>query len=67
MTEEDLRKFIKKVEQLNEMIRSLETSPSRRKQLSDCSSHDEVVELAKSWGYNISKRWGEVDQKKASS
>tara|TARA_Y100001968_G_C19336424_1_gene707137 strand:+ start:1017 stop:1271 length:255 start_codon:yes stop_codon:yes gene_type:complete len=59
MSEKDLEKFIHKVNQLNEMIESLETMPSRRKELSNCSSHQQVIELAKSWGFEIDKRWGE--------
>tara|TARA_Y100001968_G_scaffold285209_1_gene285011 strand:- start:468 stop:653 length:186 start_codon:yes stop_codon:yes gene_type:complete len=59
MAEEDLKKFIKKVDQLNKMVNSLEKFPGRRKQLADCSSHEQVVELAKSWGFLIGKRWGE--------
>ena len=59
MAEEDLRKFIQKVDQLNKMINSLEEFPDRRQQLADCSNHYEVVKLAKSWGFLIGKRWGE--------
>ena len=59
MAEEDLRKFIQKVDQLNEMVNSLKKFPERRKQLAACSNHEQVVELAKSWGFLIGRRWGE--------
>ena len=58
MAEEDLRKFIQKVDQLNKMINSLEEFPDRRQQLADCSTHHQVVELAKPWGFVIGRRWG---------
>tara|TARA_Y100001968_G_C18959604_1_gene527032 strand:+ start:431 stop:610 length:180 start_codon:yes stop_codon:yes gene_type:complete len=59
MSEKDLEKFIEKIAQLNEMIASIENKPERRKQLSNCSSHKEVIALSKEWGFNIDKRWGE--------
>ena len=59
MSEKDLKNFIQKVKQLNKMIDSLDKIPGRRKKLSTCSTHDEVIELAKEWGYKIHKRWGE--------
>ncbi len=59
MSEEDLRKFILKVESLRELVASLNELPERRKQLSLCKTHNEVVELAKSWGYEIGRQWGE--------
>ncbi len=59
MSEDDLKKFIKKVEDLNALVDSLETLPGRRSKLASCYSHDQVVELAKSWGFEIGSRWGE--------
>ena len=59
MSEKDLKKFIQKVEELNQMIDSLEKIPGRRKKLSNCSTHDEVIKIAKEWGFKIDKRWGE--------
>tara|TARA_B100000700_G_C14481539_1_gene595386 strand:- start:372 stop:557 length:186 start_codon:yes stop_codon:yes gene_type:complete len=61
MSEQDLEKFIQKVEQLKAMVESFKSAPERSHQLSKCTSHDEVVKLAKSWGYEIGKRWGEQD------
>ncbi len=59
MSEAELTKFITKVNQLKLLVESLETEPGRREQLLKCRTHSEVVELARSWGYAISRRWGE--------
>ena len=58
MSEEDLRKFILKVNTLQELVTSLDKYPDRRHQLSLCKTHKEVVDLAKSWGYEIGRQWG---------
>ena len=44
---------------LRYLINSLEKFPERKELLASCSSHDEVVSLAKSWGFEIGRRWGE--------
>ena len=59
MSEKDLKQFIEKVENLNSLINSLKKDPTRRSQLAACSKHKQVVELAKSWGFEIGRRWGE--------
>ncbi len=59
MPKEDLNRFLKKVDQLNQMIDSLESIKGRKKLLEACTHHDQVVELANSWGYQIGTRWGE--------
>ncbi len=59
MSEVDLEKFLKKVDSLVNLVASLDEKPERRGKLSLCSTHDEVVALAKSWGYEIGTRWGE--------
>ncbi len=59
MSEEDLKKFEQKVKDLNELVNSLDVFPERRARLASCENHDEVVNLAKSWGFNIGNRWGE--------
>ena len=59
MAEVDLAKFIRKVESLNRLISSLDDLPERRDELAACESHDEVVTLAKSWGFDIGRRWGD--------
>ena len=61
MSERELSLFIKKVSQLKELVDSLETNPKRRRLLAACESHDEVVHLAKAWGYEIARRWGEKE------
>ncbi|WP_320663971.1 Nif11 family protein [Prochlorococcus sp. MIT 1223] len=59
MSEQDLQKFIKKVNSLKKMIESIEKSAERKERLASCSNHQEVVDLAKSWGFEIGERWGE--------
>ncbi len=59
MAEEELKLFIQKVEQLCSMVNSLDEYPERRILLASCKKHQEVVDLAKSWGYEIGRRWGD--------
>ena len=59
MPEEDLIRFLEKVAQLQELVASLDGDPDRREQLARCASHNDVVLLAKAWGYEIGRRWGE--------
>ena len=59
MTEENLEKFINKINQLNKILLLIEKSSEKREELSKCSNHDEVIKLTKSWGFEIGKRWGE--------
>ena len=59
MAEEDLQRFLLKVEQLNALVSSIDADPERRRQLAACSDHNAVVQLALSWGYSIGRRWGE--------
>ena len=59
MAKEDLEKFRLKVNQLNALIHSLQTVPGRKEQLEACKTHDQVVSLAKHWGFEIGRRWGE--------
>ena len=59
MSEDDLKQFKMKVKDLNDLLASLENLPERKTKLESCQNHDEVVELAKSWGFNIGSRWGE--------
>ena len=59
MSEQELKKFIQKVNNLKDMVNSLEEIPERRVLLAACNSHDQVVLLAKKWGYDIGRRWGE--------
>ena len=59
MSEKDLKKFIHKIKQLNDMVESIKTNPKRRELLVACNDHEEVVKLAEEWGYEIGNRWGE--------
>ncbi len=59
MAEQDLKKFIHKVKELQRMIDSLDQVKGRREKLASCKDHNEVVEIAKLWGYDIGRRWGE--------
>ncbi len=59
MPEKDLQRFLKKVDQLQKLVDSLEEVKGRRELLASCHTHDEVIALAESWGYQIGKRWGE--------
>ena len=59
MAKEDLKRFLFKVQQLQELVNSLNEIPGRRELLEQCKDHDEVVNLAKTWGFEIGRRWGE--------
>ena len=59
MTEKDYEGFLYKVDQLNQLIELLNDSPEKHKLFINCKNHEEVVELAREWGYEIGKRWGE--------
>lgn len=62
MSESDLLRFLDKVDQLQQLVRSLEAQPGRRESLAECSNHNQVVRLARSWGFEIGRRWGEPDR-----
>lgn len=59
MAEADLQRFLHKVQQLNALVASLDTDPGRRDALVACSDHNQVVQLARDWGFEIGRRWGE--------
>ena len=59
MTKKDYEKFIYKIDQLNQLVESVINSPEKYDLIIKCKTHEEVVELAKQWGYSIGKRWGE--------
>ncbi len=61
MTDVDLQRFLLKVDQLQKMASSLEDVQGRKDELSSCKDHNEVVELARSWGFEIGRRWGELE------
>ena len=62
MAQKDLLRFLEKVAQLQQLVQSLEINPERRDELASCSNHNQVVNLARRWGYDIGRRWGEPEQ-----
>ena len=59
MSEKDYERFLYKIDQLNKLVESINESPEKYKLFISCKKHEDVVELAKQWGYQIGKRWGE--------
>ncbi len=59
MSDKDLKKFLKKIEQLNLIAQLVKENPQKRRELSRCKNHEEVINLTTKWGYEIGKRWGE--------
>ena len=59
MSDKDLRKFLKKIEQLNLIAQLIKENPQKRRELSCCKNHEEVITLTTEWGFEIGKRWGE--------
>ena len=59
MAEKDLINFQRKIEQLNKIIELIENNPIKKKELSDCKNHKEVISLTSKWGFEIHKRWGD--------
>lgn len=59
MAEADLLRFLDKVAQLQQLVESLKHEPTRRQQLAQCHDHNAVVALARDWGFDIGRRWGE--------
>ena len=59
MSKSDLKKFLMKIHQLNLIVELIEKDSSKKEALSRCSTHEEVIELTKSWGFQINTRWGE--------
>ena len=59
MAKEDYQRFLYKIDQLNQFVELIKNSPEKYQLIISCKTHDDVVELAKQWGYEIGKRWGE--------
>ena len=59
MASKELERFVFKVNQLNQLVESLESVPGRKESLESCLTHEEVVALASSWGFEIGRRWGD--------
>ena len=59
MTKKNYERFIYKIDQLNKLVKLINDSPEKYKLIIKCNTHQEVVELANKWGFEIGKRWGE--------
>ena len=59
MTKIDYERFLYKIDQLNQLVELIDQSPEKYQLIISCQTHEDVVELAKKWGYEIGKRWGE--------
>ena len=59
MTKNDYEKFLYKIDQLNKLVEIINQSPDKYQLIISCNTHQDVVKLAKQWGYEIGKRWGE--------
>ncbi len=59
MSKRDYEAFLYKIDQLNQLVELINDSPEKYQLIINCNTHDEIVALAKQWGYEIGKRWGE--------
>ena len=59
MSKKDYERFLYKIDQLNQLVKFINSSPEKYKLITSWKTHEDVVELAKLWGYEIEKRWGE--------
>ena len=59
MAKKDYKKFVNKIDQLNQLVNLINRSPEKYQLIINCETHDDVVELATKWGFEIGKRWGE--------
>ncbi|MCH1546150.1 MAG: Nif11 family protein, partial [Synechococcus sp. MOX_bin32] len=63
MAEQDLIRFLNKISQLQALAERVRNDSSSREQLAACADHNQVVQLARSWGFDIGRRWGERDHR----
>ena len=59
MTVKDYQGFLYKIDQMNKLVELINNSPEKYQLFIKCKNHQEIVELASKWGYEIGKRWGE--------
>tara|TARA_Y100001968_G_scaffold210203_1_gene193323 strand:+ start:266 stop:448 length:183 start_codon:yes stop_codon:yes gene_type:complete len=59
MSVKDYERFLFKIDQLNQLVELINNSPEKYEVFIRCKTHNDVVKLAKHWGYEIGKRWGE--------
>ncbi|MCS5698136.1 Nif11 domain/cupin domain-containing protein [Cyanobium sp. FGCU-52] len=61
MAEAQLQQFLEKVRQLNAFVALAQADPDLQRELRDCASHHDVVALARRFGFEIGRRWGETE------
>ena len=66
VAEEQLQRFLHKVEQLNALVALIDADPQLRARLAGCDTHQQVVDFASTLGLEIGRRWGESDPPAAS-
>ena len=66
VAEEQLQRFLHKVEQLNALVALIDADPQLRARLARCDTHQQVVDFASTLGLEIGRRWGESDPPAAS-
>jgi len=66
VAEEQLQRFLHKVEQLNALVALIDADPELRAHLAGCDTHQQVVDFASTLGLEIGRRWGESDPPAAS-
>ena len=59
MTKKYYKRFLYKINQLNQLVDLINKSPEKYELFISCKTHNDIVELAKQWGYEIGTRWGE--------
>ena len=59
MSKSDYEKFLLKIENLNKLVELINDSPDKYQLFINCRTHQEVIELANKWGFEIDKKWGE--------
>ena len=59
MSKKDYESFLFKIDQLNQLVKLINKSTEKYKLFISCKTHDDVVELARQWGFEIGKRWGD--------
>ena len=59
MSKKDYERFLDKIDNLNKLVALLNDSPEKYELFIKCKTHNDVVALAKKWGYVIGNRWGE--------
>ena len=59
MSQRQFDRFRDKIRQLNAFLHLADSDPELHDRLVRCSSHDEVVAIARSRGFVINKRWSD--------